>query len=231
MSLAQPLEAENSVLRPMAISGYDHNGTRRLMMVSEREIGRAETFLRRVLRAEALPRGRYALIISTFRDMPHMMPLERVLIQAGVINCGSEANLYDGARIESTIRRFDVAIVAVVTATVMTAIRSAGHDPRKLFHGKTVWASGKAYDELSGEPGIALRRWEVLGPALAIEGPHGGGAHIDGREWKIEPEGGVTYISSRLDRAQPFHRLAIERACRVVDEPCASGAFGPRIEL
>jgi hypothetical protein len=223
--------SETSMLRPMAITGYDDNGTRRLMPISERELIRAETFMRRVLRADRLQRGRFALIISTINDAAHIMPFERTLMSMGLVCCNSEASPYDGARIESTIRRFDIALVACITPTVMTAIESAGFDPVKLFRGKIVWASGTAFDALAGEDGIDVRRWIVLGPALAIEGRHGGGAHIDGREWDIEPMAGALHLSSRLDRAQAFDRLGIDLAVRLNTDPCPSGAFGPRIVL
>ncbi len=220
-----------TMLRPAAVSGYDDNGTRRLMPVSERELVRTESFLRRVLRAELPLRGRYALITSTMRDMPQMTPFERVLISKGVICCGAEANPWDGARVESIVRRFDVAVVAVITAMVLHAVRSVGHDPLTLLRGKIAWASGAGYDELRGVADIDLRRWAMIGPALAIEGRHGGGAHVDGREWKLEPEGDCTYVSSRLDRAQAFDRLRVDMPVRIVAEPCPSGAYGPRVAL
>lgn len=176
-------------------------------------------------------RGRHALIISTLLELPHMMPFENVLISMGLVCCCAEANPYDGARIESIIRRFDIALVAVVTDVVLQAIRSAGYDPATLFAGKIVWASGAAYTALQSVPDVDLRRWETLGPVLAIEGRHGGGAHVDGREWVIEPEKEATFISSRLDRAHDFTRLRVDRPVRLVTEPCPSGAQGPRVVL
>ena len=219
------------MLRPMAIAGYDENGTRKLIPLSERELMRAETFIRRVLRPDGFQRGRNALIVSTLRDAIYIIPFERALHAMGLVCCHSEANPYDGARIESTIRRFDIALVAVVTPVVMKAIRAMGFDPATLFQGKVVWASGEAYDELKGAAGIDLRRWVTLGPAFAIEGKHGDGAHVDGREWKVECEGGATYVSSRLDRAQPFDRLRIDLPTTLNAAPCPSGAYGPRIGL
>lgn len=217
------------MLRPLAIAGYEVNGERRLMPISEREIARAESFILRLLGSETLRRGSYALCIATMYDAADMIPFERVLAMKGLICCFSEASPYDGARIEAAIRRFDISLVAVVTGTVLDAIRSLGFDPVKLFQGKVVWASGEGYAQLKGAEGLDLRRWAHLGPALAIEGKHGAGAHVDGREWKIEPEGGATYVSSRLDRAQAFRRLRVDTTVKLNPEPCASGLFGPRI--
>lgn len=225
------MTTETMMLRPAFIGGYDDNGRRKLMPVSDRELARTEAFVRRVLIGEALDRGRYALLIATLRDAPQMMPFERALIARGLVVCNAEANAWDGARIESIIRRFDVVMVATVNATVLDALSNAGHDPVKLFQGKIVWASGAGYNKLAGTPGIDVRRWATIGPALAIEGKHGGGAHVDGREWHVETDADTTYVSSRLDRAMAFDRLAVPLKAKINRAPCPSGAFGPRIIL
>lgn len=218
-------------LRPVAVCNFDENGVRKLMPVSEREMMRAELFLRRVLSADRLERGRFALIISTLMDAPYVIPIERVLTSNGMITTNCEASPYDGSRIESTIRRFDVAMVFGVSALVLDAIASAGFDPAKLFEGKIVWACGEGFERLAGVPGVDLRRFESIGPVFAFEGRHGGGLHVDGREWLLEPDGEVTYVTSRLDRATPFERLKINRKLTISPDPCVGGAFGPRVLL
>jgi len=221
----------HDILRPVAVLNYDENGVRKLMPVSEREFMRSELFIRRVLSADRLERGRFALIISNLLDGPHVIPLERVLIASGMVVTNCEASPYDGARIESTIRRFDVSMVFGVTALVLDAIASVGFDAATLFRGKVVWASGEAFGRLEGAQGVDLRRYEIIGPVFALEGKHGGGAHIDGREWRLEPEGAVTYVTSRLDRAMAFSRLPLNRGLSLNPEPCVSAAFGPRVFL
>lgn len=221
----------SAMLRPALIAGFDDNGTRRMMPVTERELVRTEAFYRRVLASDWGLRGRFGLIIGTQGDAPHLGPFERALMARGMTVCNSEANSWDGARTEATIRRFDVALVAVVSGIVLDAIVNAGHDPVALFQGKIVWASGEGYDRLLGASGFELRRWIALGPAIALEGRHGGGAHFDGREWDIEPDGGLCHVSSRLDRAMSFDRLPVNLRCTVDTAPCFGGALGPRIVL
>ncbi|WP_162986976.1 hypothetical protein [Sphingomonas paeninsulae] len=218
-------------LRPSVVAQYNDNGVPRLLPVSEREVGRAESFYRRVLASDWNLRGRFGLIIGTQGDASFLAPLERMLMSRGVVIVNSEANSWDGARTEATIRRFDVALVAVVSGIVLDAIGNAGFDPVELFQGKIVWASGEGYTRLQSAKGIDLRRWINLGPAVAIEGRHGGGAHVDGREWNIEAEGDTTYVSSRLDRAMSFSRLPVNLSCTINDAPCPGGALGPRIVL
>ncbi|MDB5715835.1 MAG: hypothetical protein JWO15_3232 [Sphingomonadales bacterium] len=218
-------------LRPSVVAQFNDNGTPRLLPISEREVGRTEAFFRRVLASDWNLRGRFGLVIGTQGDASFLAPFERMLISRGVVVVNSEANSWDGARTEATIRRFDVALVAVVSGVVLDAITNAGFDPVELFQGKIVWASGEGYTRLEGAKGIDLRRWITLGPAVALEGRHRGGAHVDGREWQIDAEQGVTYVTSRLDRAMAFNRLPVDLACTLNDAPCPGGALGPRIVL
>lgn len=223
--------SETMMLRPSVIAQYEHGGVKKLLPISEREMQRTDAFFRRVLASDWDLRGRFGLIIATQGEAAHFAPFERTLISRGMVVVNSEANSWDGARTEATIRRFDVALVAGVSGIVLDAIGFAGFDPVQLFQNKIVWATGDAYERLKGAEGIDLRLWIPLGPAIALEGRHRGGAHYDGREWLIEAEGDKTYVTSRLDRAMAFDRLEFELASSINEAPCPGGALGPRLVL
>ena len=217
--------------RPAFVASYVENGHRKLLPMSDRELQRGELFIRRVLSGDRWTPGRYALIISNLFDAAHVIALERVLTSNRLIVANCEASPYDGARIESTLRRFDVPVVFGVTPVVLDALKMVGFDAATLFKGRTVWASGEAWRTLKDAPGIDIRRFELIGPVFALEGRFGGGLHVDGREWHLEPEGDHTYVTSRLDRAATFKRLKINQPLAINPEPCASAATGPRILL
>ena len=216
---------------PALVSSYDENGVRKLMPVADRELQRCELFIRRVLSADRWSRGRFALVISNLMDTAHIVPLERVLSSNGLVIANCEASPYDGSRIESTLRRFDVPVVFEISPLVLEAIKMVGFDPAAMLNGRTVWASGAAHQALKGAADIDLRRYELIGPVLAMEGRYGGGLHVDGREWRLEAEGEAAYVTSRLDRATDFRRLKINRSLAFNPEPCASAASGPRVLL
>lgn len=220
-----------SNIRPRAIAQFDDGGTTRWLPITERELARADSFYRRLLSSDWNLRDRFALIIGTQGDAAWLSPLETALQERGMTITNSEANAWDGARTEATIRRFDVAIVAIVTKVVLEAIRNAGHDPVTLFQDKIVWAEGEAYEELKDAQGIDLRRWVQLGPAWAMEGRHRGGCHYDAREWTIVSEGDVLYISSRLDRGLAFDRFAVPIKAQIHKDPVPGGSLGPRLVL
>jgi hypothetical protein len=216
-------------LTPSTVGQYNENGIQKLLPVSERELQRAEAAIGRVLSADALGRGRHCLIISTLSEVPTVGPLERALMARGLIICNCEASPYDGARVESTIRRFDIALIAPVSRLALDAIAAAGFDPEQLFQGKIVWAKPDAYIRLRSVAGLDVRRWLPLGPAVGVECRFGGGAHVDGKEWHVECDDAATYITSRLDRAMHFERLRLDMTLNIEHTPCSCGATGPRV--
>jgi hypothetical protein len=211
------------------IARYMLGGAPHLLPVGARECQRAEEFFARVIREEDVARGRKALIIATLAEAATMLPFERALIKMGLIVCNAEASPYDGARTEATLRRFDVAVIAPVCGTALDAIAVTGFDAALLFRGKIVWAKPDVYARLQNAPGIDLRRWLDLGPVMALETRHGGGLLVDGREWRVEPEGNATYVSSRLDRAMPFERLRIPVAVKLNEHTYNANLPGPRV--
>jgi hypothetical protein len=149
----------------------------------------------------------------------------------GLVVYNVKGNPDDGARVEPIVRRCDVAAVFGVTATTLEAIAAVSFDTATLFRGKRVWASGEGYAKRSAAQGIDLRRWETIGPVLAIAGRYGGGLPVDGRAWLIEPEGDQVCVSSRLDRALTLQRRPFAWRASLNLTPCVSGAYGSRIIL
>jgi hypothetical protein len=213
------------------VGRYTVGDTPHLLPIGAREADRAQEFFARVLREEGIARGRKALVIATLGEAASIIPFERAAIDQGLIMCNTEDSPYDGARTEATIRRFDIALVAPVSGTAVDAIAAAGFFAGELFRGKTVWARPDAYARLQTIPGIDLRRWLEIGPVTALETKNGGGLLYDGREWLLEPDGKVTYVTSRLDRAQSFTRLRVPVEIRLNLHEYSAALPGPRVVL
>jgi hypothetical protein len=66
--------------------------------------------------------------------------------------------------------------------------------------------------------GFTLRRYLEVGPTLGLECVHGGGAHVDAREWSLSERGGEVRVTNRLMRALPLQdaetglRAAVDRS-------------------
>jgi hypothetical protein len=217
--------------RAAVIGRYVVDSGFEFLPVAERELQRAQEAAGQVLDTYGFARGRCVLLISTLGDIAQVLPLQRALAERNLISCTADASSYEFGRIRSMIQRFDIAAVLGVTAAVLDGLASAGIDVATLFAGKVVWARPDAYARLSGVSAFELRRWIDVGPALALECRCGTGAHIDGREWRLDDGGGELRVSSRLDRLRAFDATPTGLRATLARNLCACGHPGPRIVL
>ncbi|MDB5969923.1 MAG: hypothetical protein JWQ90_2373 [Hydrocarboniphaga sp.] len=217
--------------RPAAVVGrYLITGQFHFLPASERDIDRAKQAVGRILDTYAFARGRHTLVISTLGDVVQMLPLKLAMVDRNLIVCTADASPYEFGRIRSMIGRFDIAAVFGVTAAVLDGLIASGTDPAALFKGKVVWARPDAYARLQNAADIELRRWIELGPALALECRCGDGAHIDSLEWQLDrADDGELLVSSRLDRALSFVRMATGIRATLTRDLCGCGHPGPRV--
>jgi len=213
--------------QPLFVARYRANGQDHWMEMGEAEIARAQTFFTRVVRLENFLLDSKALIISSYADAAFMNPFERALIDLGMVITASENSPFDGARTEATLRRFDVRLIAPVSAMALDAVIAAGHDPLQIFKGRVVWAWPDAYDRLTGADGIDLRRWFEIGPAILFETARGVLVY-DSREWNIEFNGTQASVSSRLTRRHGFDALQVALPCPMEHGPAENGFAGGR---
>ncbi len=86
-----------------------------------------------------------------------------------------------------------------------------------------------AYQRLSANASITLRRWMEIGPAIGMECRHGGGLHIDANEWDVEFDNGEVVLSSRLATYIDFDKVHTGFYGSAVTELCDCGRDGLRI--
>ena len=146
--------------------------------------------------------------------------------------CNVDASEFDGARLESIVRRFQPAAVFGVNGDILKSLRGLGHDPVKLFAGIPVWARPDAYAELAPFAAqLKLHRWMEIGPAFALECGERNGVHYDAREWSIEAEGGELLVTSRMARATTFERQPTGVRGLVSRVVCRCGVPDPLVTI
>ena len=79
--------------------------------------------------------------------------------------------------------------------------------------------------EAGAQPFVVTR----AGPAIAVECPHRGGAHINGAEWTLSERGGELFISTAGPRAHQVSEAAIGLRGTLTEGPCGCGRTGQRI--
>jgi hypothetical protein len=213
------------------IGCYTVGGETRFLPVSRMDMERAAEPFSRVLQSFDLKPRRYVLSISRSREAAQVIPFERAAVAANLIVCNADNTIFEAGRVESFLRRFDIAAVAGLSVEILDGLANAGFDAHKLLQGKIVWARNGAYERLAGLSGIVLRRWIEIGPVLAIECVEGAGVHIDADEWQIGQQAGEIHLTNRLPRAESFDAVATGIVARLISQPCRCGNADPRVEL
>lgn len=218
-----------NLVEPALIGSYPDVAGRAFLPVSAAELQRSANMIDRVVETFGIAKGRYLLLISLLQDGAFAVPFERALMDRGIIVTNADNSRYEAARIESIIRRFDIAAVAGVTAEVLDGLSEQGHDPQELFRAKLVWARPCGYERLRSLEGIMLRRWIEFGPAFGLECQAATGVHIDSGEWLVTAGSGGLVLDSRLARSWPVRDWRSGMAGAVERSPCACGLADYRV--
>jgi hypothetical protein len=214
---------------PMLVGSFLEGGKRRFLPTSWNEIERARTAAAGWLRTFGFPRG--ANVISSFTSMDNAQatPFDRGAGSLGLIPCSAEVQRNEARRFEMITRRFDVVGVAVASDDVLSGFDDLGLPVEQVFKGCVMWLRPEAYDRLLGTPGVHIRRWVDLGPAVAFECVVGEGAHVDGKEWEVEEVDGHVMLTSRLSRSLQFRGWRSDIRGEVRHGLCRCGSFDPRV--
>jgi hypothetical protein len=222
-------EISLGIAPPLMVGSFLDNGERRFLPASWSELDRARSAAASWLRSFHFPRGSYILSSFTNRDNVHATPFDRGAASIGLIPCSAETGRNEGSRFEMIVRRFRVVGVAVATDEVLAGLEERGFPFDQLFQGCVIWLKPETYARYRAAPGVVVRRWLDLGPAVSFECTAGEGAHIDAREWQVDDENGEIVLTSRLSRSLHFRRWRSGLFGKVMHGKCSCGSLDPRI--
>jgi hypothetical protein len=217
------------VAPPLMVGSFVDNGERRFLPSSWNELDRARSATASWLRSFQFPRGSYILSSFTNRDNAHATPFDRGAASIGLIPCSAETGRNEASRFEMIVRRFGVVGVAVATNEVLAGLEELGFAFDQLFQGCVMWLRPDAYSRYHTVPGVMVRRWLDLGPAVSFECAAAEGAHIDAKEWQIGVENGEIILTSRLSRSLHFRQWRSGLLGEVIYGKCRCGSLDPRI--
>jgi hypothetical protein len=216
-------------LRDLIVGSYLHDGRRHFLPTSQAEIDRARVAAQRWLGTFRFEQGSNLILSFSNEEAAHAVPFERAVISLGLVSCTCEVATTESKRVEMIMRRLGAVGGAVFSDALIEGLAEVGKTPGELFQGKVLWLRPAAYQALESVPGIILRRWLDVGPAMAFECVEGAGAHIDRLEWHVGEEDGHVTLTSRLPRAMDFHKWRSDVRAIVDHGICRCGSADPRL--
>jgi len=81
--------------------------------------------------------------------------------------------------------------------------------------------------EAGARPFVVTR----FGPALAVECPQRGGAHVNGAEWTLGERGAELFISTAGPRAHQVSEASLGLRGTLTEGPCGCGRTGQRVAI
>lgn len=208
--------------RPDFIGCYKVRGDVSFYGATAAEIDRSAFSISRVLRTFAFAPGSNILTISMVPEIIQFGGFERAVQMLGLYGLNADDSPFDAGRVESISRQFDPVAICGVAASTLEGLRMFGHDPARVFAGRTIWARPDAFDTVRGFANVDARRVALIGPVMALECAHGS-LHYDSRDWDIVSRVGRLHLSSRTERTEPLADLDTSIDGRVGTEPCTCG--------
>lgn len=208
--------------RPDVVGCYDAGGKTHFHPARFDELERQSIGIARILRTFYFKPESTILVVSIVPEVVQFAPFEKAVQHLGMYGINAESTNYDAGRIESIARQFDTPAICGIGAASLEGLKMFGHDPAKVFAGRTVWARPDAYDEIKAMAGVDARRIVIIGPAVAFECAHGG-LHYDSRDWTLEDTDGTLQLSSRMPRITPVSQIDTGVAGKVLESACTCG--------
>ncbi len=216
------------------IWGYGRFGADEILPVSVDDIRRDVLGAVRALQALGLAHRSTVLLLAKVAEYGQSYPLHRAALDLGFSVCSADASAFDVERLAMFARLLSLAAVIGVDQVVLDGLVEAGLDAGAVFGGVgVVLARGSAHRQLCDQLSdldVAVRRMELIGPALAVECAHGG-LHVDGTQWEVVADGGRLLLTSRSRRAHPLRAWDTGMDGSVHHHVCPCGRREPVVVL
>jgi len=208
--------------RPDLIGAYMIDGVQHFHAVTFPQIDRSGSNFSAVIATFGFKPEEFILSVSMLPESIYFSVFESALQKLGIYGTNADDSPFDAGRVESLSRQMDYAAACGVSAQVIAGLKQFGHDPAKVFAGRTIWARPDAVTQLAQLGGFDVRRFVPLGPAFALECSHGG-VHVDDTEWQFSDDGGTIHVTSRMDHVEPVSALDTKVAGKLGTAPCGCG--------
>jgi hypothetical protein len=185
-----------------------------------------------ILESVGAGRGDSILALSTFAESGVYTPVFAAAWRRRVIVSCAEATAPDAYRVALLMRVLPrLRAVVGVNGAVLDGLEAARNDVGDVFTGAAIIGARPAAWGRLTDAGVPARLLVQLGPALAIECAERVGAHVS-PTWHVEADAhGLLRVEPVVARACGTQRWQAVGRWVVVEQPCACGRTGQRVEV
>ncbi len=230
MTVASSTAAAATLPRPRqwGIGRYDVAGQPVYFEVSWDDWQRDVAWARAMLADHGVGLGGGLVIIGGMPESPWFDPFETAARELGAPYSIGETYAFEAFRTGMYARRLPITMIFGLDRTVAEGLRD--ELAAVVARVPVIVARPDAAGLLAAagaQPFIVTR----VGPALAVECPHRGGAHLNGAEWTLAERGGELFISTAGPRAYQASEAALGPRGTLTEGLCGCGRAGQRITI
>jgi hypothetical protein len=174
----------------------------------------------RALGALEVGAGDTVLVVSRLEEGGHFWPFNAAVAQLGMLGLCADATLFDAARTEMLLRRFDVKVAVGVNRAVIDGLELAGFTPASVFGRAKLIVARTDAAPLIAAMGVPVRRWQQLGPTYAMDCSLGR-LHVDTAQWDVSVDRDELVVRARQERAVGADPIATGVAGTVDKDGCS----------
>jgi hypothetical protein len=213
---------------PWGIGRYDVAGQPVFFEVGWDDWQRDVVWARAMLADHGVGPGSGLIVVSSMPESPWFDPFETAARELGAPYSIGEIYAFEAFRTGMYARRLPITMIFGIDRTVAEGL---GDELAAVVARVPVIVARPDAAALLAAAGAQPFIVTRVGPALAVECPHRGGAHLNGAEWTLAERGGELFISTAGPRAHQVSDAALGLRGTLAHGPCGCGRAGPRVTM
>jgi hypothetical protein len=213
---------------PWGIGRYDVAGQPVFFEVGWDDWRRDVAWARAMLADHGVGPDSGLIVVSSMPESPWFDPFETAARELGAPYSIGEIASFEAFRTGMYARRLTITMIFGLDRTVTEGL---GDELAEVVARVPVIVARPDAAALLAAAGAQPFIVTRVGPALAVECPHRGGAHLNGAEWTLAERGGELFISTAGPRAHQVSDAALGLRGTLAHGPCGCGRAGPRVTM
>jgi hypothetical protein len=213
---------------PWGIGRYDVAGQPVFFEVGWEDWRRDADWARAMLAGHGVGPGSGLVIVGGMPESPWLDPFETAARELGAPYSIGEIYAFEAFRTAMYARRLPITMIFGIDRTVAEGL---GDELAEVVARVPVIVARPDAAGLLAQAGAQPFIVTRVGPALAVECPHRGGAHLNGAEWTLAERAGELFISTAGPRTHQVSQAALGLRGTLAQGPCGCGRAGQRVTI